>query len=50
MAERRFEGKDHAVSYQKYRVSPQEVVEEVLAFLERRVRFVSCLNLSGCYA
>ncbi|XP_012678850.1 uncharacterized methyltransferase YcgJ isoform X2 [Clupea harengus] len=36
MAERRYEGKDHAVSYQKYRVSPQEVVEEVLAFLERR--------------
>lgn len=36
MGERRYEAKDHAVSYQKYRVSPHEVVEQVLAFVVRR--------------
>nr|XP_046189455.1 putative methyltransferase DDB_G0268948 isoform X1 [Oncorhynchus gorbuscha] len=35
MAHRRFEGKEHAASYLRYRVSPpQELIAEILAFLE----------------
>ncbi|KTG03073.1 hypothetical protein cypCar_00010597 [Cyprinus carpio] len=41
MAQRHFEGKDHAESYQRYRVSPpQELVDEVLNFLRKRVGYV----------
>ncbi|XP_030635827.1 putative methyltransferase DDB_G0268948 [Chanos chanos] len=37
MAERCFEGKAHAVAYKRYRVSPpQELMDEVLHFLEKR--------------
>ncbi|XP_018979470.1 putative methyltransferase DDB_G0268948 [Cyprinus carpio] len=39
MAQRHFEGKDHAESYQRYRVSPpQELVDEVLNFLRKRIQ------------
>lgn len=38
MAQRHFEGKAHAESYQRYRVSPpQELIDEVLNFLRKRV-------------
>nr|XP_023683345.1 putative methyltransferase DDB_G0268948 isoform X2 [Paramormyrops kingsleyae] len=37
MAHRLFEGKEHAVSYQKYRLSPSEqLIGEILAFLEKK--------------
>ncbi|KAM6945756.1 putative methyltransferase [Aplochiton taeniatus] len=37
MGERRFEGKEHAASYLKYRVTPpHELISEVLGFLEKR--------------
>ncbi|KAG5261876.1 hypothetical protein AALO_G00289580 [Alosa alosa] len=36
MGERRYEGKEHAYSYQKYRVSPLELVKEMLSFLQKR--------------
>ncbi|XP_063068760.1 uncharacterized protein si:ch211-93g23.2 [Engraulis encrasicolus] len=51
MGERRYEEKPHAVSYQKYRVSPQEVVEKVMAFLEKRIKTAKPFNLAldvGC--
>ncbi|XP_048857208.1 putative methyltransferase DDB_G0268948 isoform X2 [Brienomyrus brachyistius] len=37
MAHRLFEGKEHAVSYQKYRLSPSEqLIGEILTFLEKK--------------
>ncbi|XP_050973998.1 putative methyltransferase DDB_G0268948 [Labeo rohita] len=39
MAERHFEGKEQAESYQRYRVSPpQELIDEVLNFLRKRIQ------------
>ncbi|XP_067298284.1 putative methyltransferase DDB_G0268948 [Pseudorasbora parva] len=39
MAQRHFEGKEHAESYQRYRVSPpQELIDEVLSFLQKRIQ------------
>ncbi|XP_043096699.1 putative methyltransferase DDB_G0268948 [Puntigrus tetrazona] len=39
MAQRHFEGKEHAESYLKFRVSPpQELIDEVLNFLRSRTR------------
>ncbi|XP_067116687.1 putative methyltransferase DDB_G0268948 isoform X1 [Osmerus mordax] len=37
MANRRFEGREHAAAYLKYRLSPpQELIAEILGFLEKR--------------
>ncbi|XP_051983492.1 putative methyltransferase DDB_G0268948 [Xyrauchen texanus] len=39
MAQRHFEGKAHAESYQRYRVSPpQQLIDEVLNFLRKRIQ------------
>lgn len=38
MAHRLFEGKEHAASYRKYRISPSDhLIEQVLDFLEKQV-------------
>lgn len=38
MAHRLFEGKEHATSYWKYRVSPSaQLIEEVMSFLKKKV-------------
>ncbi|KAL0963935.1 hypothetical protein UPYG_G00315540 [Umbra pygmaea] len=51
MAHRLFEGKEHAASYWKYRVSPSsQLIEEVMSFLEKR-RGVQLFDLAvdvGC--
>ena len=38
MTHRLFEGKQHASSYFKYRISPDHVIQQVLDFLEKQVR------------
>ncbi|ROI62503.1 putative S-adenosylmethionine-dependent methyltransferase CRG1 [Anabarilius grahami] len=39
MAQRHFEGKEHAELYQRHRVSPpQELIDEVLNFLRKRIK------------
>jgi len=51
MAQRHFEGKAHAESYQRYRVSPpQELIDEVLNFLRKRVcQYVRWVCLEKAY-
>uniref|UniRef100_A0A3B4YY36 Zgc:162780 n=1 Tax=Seriola lalandi dorsalis TaxID=1841481 RepID=A0A3B4YY36_SERLL len=42
MAYRLFEGKEHAASYCKYRISPSDhLIQQVLDFLEKQVRFIT---------
>jgi hypothetical protein len=58
MAHRLFEGKEHATSYWKYRVSPSaQLIEEVMSFLKKkvgvtymfhRIQKTICLFLFSC--
>lgn len=37
MAVRLFEGKDHAVSYLQYRVTPHEMISKIMSYVEQKV-------------